>query len=112
MEENVWTDPEIYDLLVNKFIVTSLYVDDRSELPSDEIELLSQQESKSIRTIGQKWSAFQITNFNTSSQPFYVMLSPDLEVLERPIQTSTIVEYSQWLKSGLKNLNSSGRVLP
>lgn len=112
MEENVWTDPEIYDLLVNNFIVTSLYVDDRSELPSDEIELLSQQESKSIRTIGQKWSAFQITNFNTSSQPFYVMLSPDLEVLERPIQTSTIVEYSQWLKSGLKNLNSSGRVLP
>lgn len=112
MEENVWTDPEIYDLLVNKFIVTSLYVDDRSELPSDEIELLSKQESKRIRTVGQKWSAFQITNFNTSSQPFYVMLSPDLEVLERPIQTSAIVEYSQWLKSGLKNLNSSGRVSP
>lgn len=112
MEENVWTDPEVYEMLVNKFIVTSLYVDDRSELTSDEMKRLSPEGSKIIQTEGQKWSAFQITNFNTSSQPYYVILSPDLEILERPLQTSTISEYSEWLKSGLKKMSYLGRVSP
>ena len=112
MEENVWTDPEVHEMLSDRFIVTSLYVDDRSELEADEIEQISPKETKKIRTIGQKWSAFQITNFNTSSQPYYVILSPDLEVLERPIQTATTTEYKQWLRSGLKKMKKSGRVSP
>ena len=112
MEENVWTDPEVHEMLSDRFIVTSLYVDDRSELEADEIERISPKEAKKIRTIGQKWSAFQITNFNTSSQPYYVILSPDLKVLERPIQTATTTEYKQWLRSGLKKMKKSGRVSP
>ena len=104
MEENVWSDSRIYSLLKNEYVLISLYVDDRKELSENE-QFDFQYESgrvKSIETIGQKWGTFQTINFNAASQPYYVLLSPDLELLNSATQYTDIEAYETWLKLGLE----------
>ncbi|GMN09010.1 thioredoxin family protein [Croceitalea sp. MTPC9] len=104
MEENVWSDPNVYALLKNKYVLISLYVDDRKELSKSK-QFDFQYESgriKTIETIGQKWGTFQTINFNAASQPYYVLLSPELEILNSAIQYTDIETYEDWLKSGLE----------
>ena len=105
MEENVWSEPDIYPLLKEDVVLISLYIDDRKELPEAE-QFSFQYDSgrvKEIRTIGQKWGTFQTVNFGAASQPYYLMLSPDLEILNPAIQNTDSDTYREWLLSGLQN---------
>jgi thiol:disulfide interchange protein DsbD len=107
MEENVWSDPDVYAIIKNNYVLISLYTDDREELPESE-QFNFQFDSgriKEIHNIAQKWGTFQDVNFNSISQPFYVLLSPDLKVLNTTIQNSDIPTYKNWLLEGLKNNN-------
>ncbi len=109
MEENVWSDPSIYPMLRDDYVLISLYVDDRKELPKKK-QFSFQYESgriKTIKTIGQKWGTFQTINFNAASQPYYVLLSPDLEVLNSAVQYVDTDTYEEWLKSGLERYQLS-----
>ncbi|WP_420322725.1 cytochrome c biogenesis protein CcdA [Flagellimonas sp.] len=109
MEENVWSDSSIYPLIRDEYVLISLYVDDRKELPEAE-KFDFQYDSgriKSIETIGQKWGTFQTVNFNAASQPYYVLLSPNLEVLNDAVQYVDIDVYEKWLKSGLEKYHLS-----
>lgn len=109
MEENVWSDPTVYPILRDDYILISLYVDDRKELPEAK-QFEFQYESgriKTIKTVGQKWGTFQTINFNAASQPYYVLLSPKLEVLNPAIQYVDTETYSAWLKSGLQRYQLS-----
>jgi len=105
MEENVWSDSEVFPIIKDNYILISLYTDDREELPENE-QFNFQFESgrvKEINNIAQKWGTFQDVNFGSISQPFYVLLSPDLEVLNTSIQNSDISTYKNWLLEGLRN---------
>ncbi len=109
MEENVWSDSKIYPLIKNDYVLISLYVDDRKELPEAQ-QFDFQYDSgriKSIETIGQKWGTFQTINFNAASQPYYVLLSPNLEVLNDAVQYVDVDEYEEWLKTGLEKYHLS-----
>ena len=77
MEENVWSDPEIYSLLKNDFVLISLYVDDREKLDvKDQFDFkFLNGRIKKIESLGEKWATFQAINFNSASQPFYVQLN-------------------------------------
>ncbi|MFS4491677.1 cytochrome c biogenesis protein CcdA [Maribacter sp. 2308TA10-17] len=104
MEENVWSESDIYPILKEEYVLISLYVDDRKELPEDQ-QFDFQYASgrvKSIETVGQKWGTFQTLNFNAASQPYYVLLSPDLEVLNNAVQYTDRDAYKAWLNSGLE----------
>lgn len=105
VEENTWSDPEIFDYLNNDVVLISLYVDDRSLLEDKNVITLRDQygNSKILENIGQKWSAFQTLNFNINSQPYYVLVSPDLEILNTPIQYVDTETYRSWITSGLRN---------
>ncbi|NNF18815.1 MAG: DUF255 domain-containing protein, partial [Flavobacteriaceae bacterium] len=105
MEENVWSDPAIYDILNEDIVLISLYVDDRKELKESEKFSYKYDSGrvKEIETIGQKWGTFQTVNFGAASQPYYVLLSPSLEVLAPSIQNSDIPTYLDWLQLGIKN---------
>ncbi len=108
MEENVWSEPDIYPLLKEDYVLISLYIDDRKPLP-EEGQFDFKFESgrvKTIKTVGEKWGTFQTLNFNAASQPYYVLLSPDLEVLNSSIQYTDKDTYLNWLKAGLKNYRS------
>lgn len=103
MEENVWTKPEVQELM-DKYILVSLYVDDKALLPIDQQQVYTTKSGTkvNITTIGNKWSQFQTENFNASSQPWYVAFSPDEQLLTAPIgYVPNSVEYAAWLKCGL-----------
>ena len=59
VEENVWSDPRVKRLLLNDVILASLYVDERTLLPEDE-RVYSEALGRNLRTVGNKWTAFQI----------------------------------------------------
>ena len=109
MEENVWSDPAVYALLNENYIIISLYVDDRKTL--EEEQQFNYQYSdgriKRINTVGKKWATFQAINFQTASQPFYVQMTSDGTLLNVPIQYTDTATYKAWLEQGLKNNASS-----
>lgn len=109
VEENTWSVPKVYDLINNEFILISLYVDDRSALSRDEIIVLKDKNrnEKILNKVGEKWSAFQTVNFKNNSQPYYVLLSPNLDLLNKPLQYTDTDTYFSWLDEGLKNYKSN-----
>jgi len=105
MEENVWSAPEVYALLKEKYILISLYVDDREPLPTEDHFNFQYPDGriKRINTVGKKWSTFQTLNFKTASQPFYVQMTPEGNLLNTPIQYTDKESFFNWLETGLKN---------
>jgi len=112
MEESVWTVPSIKKRLAEDFILVSLYVDDKVLLPEEQQGVFEfmrggELQKKKIKTIGNKWATFQTQVFNNNSQPFYVMLSPEGEMLGNPQgYTPSVKEYAAFLDCGLKAFNA------
>ena len=106
MEEQVWSKDKVYNILSKDYIIISLYVDDRKELPKDaQFKYLKPNGNiKNIKTIGDKWATLQTINFQNNSQPYYVLLNHDMELLNYPAAyVPDVDEYSDWLKAGLEN---------
>ena len=108
VEENTWSVPKVFDLINNEFVLISLYVDDRTNLNGDEIILLRDKNGneKILDKVGEKWSAFQTLNFQNNSQPYYVLLSPNLDILNKPIQYTDADTYYDWLIDGLNKFKN------
>lgn len=104
MEETVWSEPDVYPLINEDFVLISLYIDDRTPLPAEEQFNFKFKTGKvkTINTVGEKWGTFQTLNFGSASQPYYVLLSPDLEVLNIAIQNTDSDTFRDWLKKGLE----------
>ncbi|QXP73425.1 cytochrome c biogenesis protein CcdA [Tenacibaculum sp. HL-MS23] len=110
MEENIWVKPEIYSLISDDYVLISLYVDDHErQLPEEEqFDFIKPNgKVKRIRTYGDKWATLQVANFKTASQPFYILMSPNLELLNSPQQYTDHTSYYNWLKTGLDNFNNN-----
>jgi len=106
MEENVWNDPRIEKILRNDVVVISLYVDERTKLPKDEVRY-SDVLGQKIRNIGNKWAEFQAIHYETNSQPYYVFVNHEsMEPLVEPeAYNSNVNAYYEWLKSGIAAYN-------
>ncbi len=101
MEEQVWSDPKVLNLLKNKVVLISLYVDFRKKLPKNE-QFISKIDGSKVKTIGGKWSEFQTLKYNANVQPMYLILNNE----EKTINGSTyydpdINKYYKWLKEGI-----------
>jgi thiol:disulfide interchange protein DsbD len=110
MEEQVWSTSKVYDMLSKDYIIISLYVDDRKELMENEkFEYLKPNGSlKKIKTIGDKWATLQTINFQNNSQPFYVLLDHNMQLLNHTTSyTPDVDDYFNWLKSGLDRFKES-----
>lgn len=110
MEENVWTKPKVRELMEN-YILVSLYVDDKKNLPASEQQVYTSKNGNKIKilTVGDKWGVFQTENFNASSQPLYALVSPDEQLLNNPVgYTPNADEYAQWLECGLNSFKEKG----
>ena len=109
MEEQVWSTSDVYDMLNEEFVIISLYVDDRSLMQEeDRFNYLRPNGTlKVIETIGDKWGTFQTINFQNNSQPYYVLLNHNMELLNTTTAyTPDADEYFSWLKKGLQNFKS------
>ncbi len=102
MESKVWSDPEVLRRLRNNFIIISLYVDDRTKLDESEW-VVSEYDGKVKKTIGKKNSDFQITRYKINSQPYYVILDLNENVLVPPRSHNLdIKKYVDFLDKGLE----------
>lgn len=104
MEENVWTQPEVYNYIKENYILVSLYVDDKQNLPAEQRVMnykTSNGGTKDIITIGDKYATFQTENFAQSTQPLYGLLDNNERLLNHPVgYTPNAKEYLEWLKCG------------
>jgi thiol:disulfide interchange protein len=108
MEANVWTDSRVFNHLKNDFILLQLVVDDKTELPAKD-QYISQYSYKKITTLGGKWSDLEASRFNSNSQPYYIMLDSDGNMLKDasgndipPSPANYDIEsYLKFLESGL-----------
>lgn len=106
MEEQVWSTSEVYDMLQENYIIISLYVDDKKELPeSEQFQYLRANGTvKNIETIGDKWGTLQTINFQNNSQPYYVLVNHNMELLNVTNAYEPNADaYLDWLKTGLEN---------
>lgn len=102
MEENVW--PDVADL-IGEYTLVSLYVDEKSSLPNEQqFEYLLGEKKQRVRTVGDKWSFVETHCFDANTQPYYVLLNENGEMLNVPVgYTPNISDYSRFLKTGLDN---------
>lgn len=84
MEQNVWSDPRVLNLLRNEFVLVALYVDDKTELPEEEW-YESSFDGRIKKTVGKQNFDFQIVEFNGNAQPYYVLLDHEEELLTEPV---------------------------
>ena len=103
-EDLIWVDPEIRSKLSEDFVLVSLYVDDDKKLDTP---MVSKSRNKKIRNVGNKWADFQIVNFGQNSQPLYIMMTPDEEVMAPPRGFEEGIDnYNEYLSCGLKTFES------
>jgi len=111
MESTVWGKPGVIEHLKNDFVIVSLYVDERTELPAKEQKTIKVNGNDFLLfTIGNKWTAKQINEYKTSSQPYYVLQTPDGKDI--PVGSADYQNHSDpkvfkaWLEKGLKKVKS------
>ncbi|MBL4594266.1 MAG: thioredoxin family protein [Flavobacteriales bacterium] len=108
MEENVWGEAGVLDIMREEVVIISLYVDEKEELPEEEqIEVeYAPGKTRILRTIGNKWSTLQTTKYKTNTQPYYRMLGPNGEDLSNGSADyehhGNKDDFKAWLDEGLK----------
>jgi thiol:disulfide interchange protein DsbD len=104
MENNVWSEENVLKILKNEVVLISLFADDKRPLPSHE-QYVSKITGASIETIGDKWTEFMITKYNTNTQPLYVMVDNEGNNLNSETPTTSydpdVKLYENWLKNGI-----------
>ena len=104
MEQNVWVEDQVLNILKNEVVLISLYVDDKRPLDEDDVVESQLKPGKKLKYIGQKWSEFQTIRYKTNTQPFYVLMGHDEQNLVEPVgYTPDADEYYEWLKLGVEN---------
>ena len=103
MEAAVWTDPKVADMLNEKYVLISLYVDDKTPL-DEPITVTENGQQRTLRTVGDKWSYLQRVKFGANTQPFYVLIDNE----GKPLAGSRsydedINAYIDYLQKGIDN---------
>jgi thiol:disulfide interchange protein DsbD len=112
MEDYVWPVADINRLIDQEYVLVSLYVDAKAELPKDEqfIFETSNGTKKPILTVGNKWATLQTENFKSATQPLYALLSPDGKLLTDPVgYTPAVEDYKSFLERGLRGMQVLGQ---
>jgi len=103
MEAAVWTDPKVKNYLEEKYVLISLFVDDKTPLPENE-KYFSEARNQKVRTVGNKWSDLQIRKFGTNSQPYYFLLDNDGNLLNGAYAYDLdVAKYVKFLATGLES---------
>lgn len=102
MEADVWSTRQVLDIIGNGYVLIQLYVDDKTELAENE-KYVSKFSGKNIKTIGNKWSDFQASKYNANSQPFYVLLDNEGNMLVKPQGANyNADQFAAFLNSGIE----------
>ncbi len=107
MEEKVWGEPGILEILRDKMVIVSLYVDEKTALPASEHKELEYAPGKKMKItqVGHKWSYLQTTRYKSNTQPYYRLLGPkneDLDIGSADYEHhGNAADFKAWLEKGL-----------
>ena len=107
MEEKVWGEPGILEILRDKMVIVSLYVDEKTALPASEHKELEYAPGKKMKItqVGHKWSYLQTTRYKSNTQPYYRVLGPtneDLDIGSADYEHhGNAADFKAWLDKGL-----------
>ncbi len=107
MEQNVWPNEKVLNILKNDVVLISLYVDDKRPLPEGDVVESKLRPGNQLKYIGQKWSELQTIKYKANTQPFYVLMDHNGENLIDPIAyTPNVDNYYNWLKRGISKFKN------
>ncbi len=102
MEAAVWSDANVLKRMKENYVVISMFVDDKTKLPEEQ-QYISAFSGKKIKTLGNWYSDIQASNYQTNTQPFYVLLDNNKKLLNEPRSYNEDVDaYVKWLDKGLE----------
>ena len=102
MEAAVWTDPQVASLMKEKYVLITLYVDEKTPLP-EKLVVKENGADVTLRTVGDRWSYLQRSKFGANAQPFYVLLDNAGHPLAGSYSyNEDIVAYRNFLEKGLQ----------
>ncbi|WP_288752127.1 cytochrome c biogenesis protein CcdA [uncultured Bacteroides sp.] len=103
MELAVWTNPKVSDIINNDYVLITLYVDNKTPLPSP-VKIVENGTERTLRTVGDKWSYLQRVKFGANAQPFYVLIDNEGKPLNKSYSyDEDIPKYIEFLQTGLEN---------
>ena len=103
MELAVWTNPKVSDIINNDYVLITLYVDNKTPLPSP-VKIVENGTERTLRTVGDKWSYLQRVKFGANAQPFYVLIDNEGKPLNKSSSyDEDIPKYIEFLQTGLEN---------
>ena len=101
MEDNVWVKQEVKNKFLEDYVVVSLYVDLKTKLPEEE-QYVSETTGRKVRSVGNKWTDFQISRFHRNTQPYYVVLDEnENQIGEGYSYDPDPDDFIEWLNEGL-----------
>ncbi|MFV0145171.1 thioredoxin family protein [Empedobacter stercoris] len=107
VEERVWSDERVKKMLTEDFVLVSLYVDEQTPLPKEEQVFSKHLNNRTLKTVGNKWTAFEIEHFNANAQPYYIVVDKDLNRYSKPLEAELDIEvYLKWLQDGIVKYKS------
>ncbi len=102
MEAAVWTNPQVATLMKEKYVLITLYVDEKTPLP-EKLTVQENGQDVTLRTVGDRWSYLQRSKFGANAQPFYVLLDNDGHPLTASYSyNEDIAAYVAFLEKGLR----------
>ena len=103
MENAVWIDQNVKQIIDNDYVLISLYVDEKAPIP-EHITVMENGKERTLRTVGDKWSYLQRVKFGANAQPFYVLVDNEGNPLNQSYSyDEDVAKYIDFLKTGLKN---------
>jgi thiol:disulfide interchange protein DsbD len=109
MEEQVWSNQDVKEMLSKDVVLVSLYVDERIDLPKEEQYVTTMAgKKKKVKTTGDRWMVLQANTFGTNSQPYYVLLDHNEKQLLEPANYQdygSVELFKDWLDRGVNSFN-------
>ncbi|MBQ1700019.1 MAG: thioredoxin family protein, partial [Bacteroidales bacterium] len=101
MEQRVWTDPKVQEILKDEYVIVALYTDDKSKLREE--DWVTTENGKVLKELGRANSYLVRNRFGVNAQPNYIILSPEGEQLTAPRGYNLSVDgFVGFLEGGLE----------
>jgi thiol:disulfide interchange protein DsbD len=102
MEDDIWVDETVGNLIKENFVLIQLYVDERTiKMPANKVHY-SKYLKGNTDDLGRWNQDFQATKYGANSQPYYVLTDHNLNKLVEPSGAIfNAKQYAAYLQSGL-----------